>query len=404
MKLTPKKMKPMKAVILAAGEGKRLRPFTETMPKVMLPVLNKPILEHVFDSLAKTGIDEAIVVVGYKKEVIMDHFKDYTTFKIVYVHQNRQLGTAHALLQAKSHLDDSFIVLAGDNLIDSKSIQNLYNDDNKYSILISEHSLTSKYGVVFTEKGILKKIIEKPKEELSKFISTGIYKFPINIFEVIHKVISNGDYKLSSVVQSVINQGKKFITYPANYWMDIIYPWDLISINQSMAQKSSSSINGIIEKNVTLKGDVTIGKDTVIYSGCYLIGPVVIGEGCEIGPDVCVFPNSTIGNNCSINPFSEIRNSVLMDDVRISSHSTIMNSILARGNILGNNFSSLSGENTVKIDDEFIRLKDIGSMIGEDCNIGSHVVVEPGIIIGTNCKISSHIHILNNIPTNSKVM
>ena len=94
----------MKAVILAAGEGKRLRPFTETMPKVMLPVANKPILEYIIDAAKKSGIDEIIIVVGYKKEVIMDYFKNYEDMKITYVVQNKQLGTAHALLKAKKHI------------------------------------------------------------------------------------------------------------------------------------------------------------------------------------------------------------------------------------------------------------------------------------------------------------
>jgi hypothetical protein len=98
----------MKAVILAAGEGKRLRPFTETMPKVMLPVANKPVLEYVFDAVRKSGIDEIIVVVGYKKEVIMEYFKEYKDVKITYVTQVKQLGTAHALLQAKKNIKDSF--------------------------------------------------------------------------------------------------------------------------------------------------------------------------------------------------------------------------------------------------------------------------------------------------------
>ena len=93
-----------KAVILAAGEGRRLRPFTETMPKVMLPVANKPLLEYVFDAVRKSGIEEIIVVVGYKKEVIMEYFKDYKNVKITYVIQDRQLGTAHALLKQRNTL------------------------------------------------------------------------------------------------------------------------------------------------------------------------------------------------------------------------------------------------------------------------------------------------------------
>ena len=125
IKLTPDGASLMKAVILAAGEGKRLRPFTETMPKVMLPVANKPMLEYVFDAVKKSGIDEIVVVVGYKKEVIMDYFKDYEDVTITYVTQGKQLGTAHALLQAKKYIKDSFIVLAGDNIIDQSSISRL---------------------------------------------------------------------------------------------------------------------------------------------------------------------------------------------------------------------------------------------------------------------------------------
>ena len=113
----------MKAVILAAGEGKRLRPFTETMPKVMLPVANKPILEYIVDAVKNCGIDEIIIVVGYKKEVIMEYFKNYKDCKITYVTQENHLGTAHALLQAKHKLDDTFIVLSGDNIIDQESIE-----------------------------------------------------------------------------------------------------------------------------------------------------------------------------------------------------------------------------------------------------------------------------------------
>jgi NDP-sugar pyrophosphorylase family protein len=161
-----------KAVILAAGEGKRLRPFTETMPKVMLPVANKPLLEYVFDATRKSGINEIIVVVGYKKEVIMEHFKDYKNVKITYVIQDRQLGTAHALLQAKKHIKDSFIVLAGDNIIDPGSISKLIKDHSEYSLLIKEHPHTSKYGVVFVENRNISKIVEKPKEDVGKYIST----------------------------------------------------------------------------------------------------------------------------------------------------------------------------------------------------------------------------------------
>ncbi len=394
----------MKAVILAAGEGKRLRPFTETMPKVMLPVTNKPILEYVFDAVKNCGIAEIIVVVGYKKEVIMEYFKNYKDIKITYVVQDKQLGTAHALLQAKNKLDDSFIVLSGDNIIDQNSISKLIKDKSEYSILIKEHPHPSKYGVVFIEKTILKELVEKPKVGLGKFISTGIYKLPFKVFEEMEGLTSQGIYSLSAVIQSIVEKDRSINTILADLWMDIVYPWDLISVNETMIHHIPSSTSGVVEKGVTIKGAVSIGKDTTIYSGCYIVGPVVIGSGCEIGPNACIFPSTIIGNNSSIRPFCEIRNTIIMEDVHINSNSYLSHSIVAKGNIIRNNFSSITGEATINTEDEFKKLKNIGTMIGEDCTIGSNVVVEPGIIIGRKCKIDPLKRISKNIPSESKVM
>jgi len=394
----------MKAVILAAGEGKRLRPFTETMPKVMLPIANKPILEYVVDAVKNSGITEIIIVVGYKKEVIMEHFKDYEDVDIKYVVQDKQLGTAHALLQAKKHVKNSFIVLSGDNIIDQKSISNLIKDKSEYSLMIKEHPHPSKYGVVFIEKNILKKIVEKPKEDIGKFISTGIYKLPKNIFNKIEELTSQGTYALTSIIQSIINEGEKINTITSDSWMDIVYPWDLLKVNESMLHNTSSSTSGTIEKGVTIKPPVSIGKDTTIYSGCYIVGPVVIGEGCEIGPNTCIFPSTTIGNSSVVHPFCEIRNSMIMNDVRIGSNSFIKNSIIGRGSIIENNFSSIDGNSTIEIEGEFKKLEKIGVMIGEDSIMGSHVVVEPGKIIGRRCRIGSMNRIIENVASESKVM
>ena len=394
----------MKAVILAAGEGKRLRPFTETLPKVMLPVANKPVLEYVFDAVKKSGINEIIVIVGYKKEVIMEHFKNYKGPKISYVTQDKQLGTAHALLQAKSKIKETFIVLSGDNIINQNSISELIKDKSTYSILIKEHPHPSKYGAVFIEKGKLKEIVEKPKEEIGKFISTGIYKLPKSIFKTIEELTSRGINDLTSVIQTIMEKGEEVNTVRADLWVDIVYPWDLIHINETMIHSSSFSIGGVVEKGVTIKGDVSIGKDTTIYSGCYIVGPVVIGEGCEIGPNACVFPSTTIGNNSVIHPFTEIRNSVIMDDTHIGSNSFIKNSIIAKGTIIHNNFSSISGDNTIEIEGEFKKMGNLGSMIGEDCTLKSHVVVDSGIIIGRKVTIESMKKISKDVPSNSKVM
>ena len=394
----------MKAVILAAGEGKRLRPFTETMPKVMLPVANKPILEYALDAVRKSGIDEVIVVVGYKKEVIMEYFERYDGMNINYVTQVKQLGTAHALLQAKEYIKEPFLVLSGDNIVDEHSISTLIKTQSEYAMLIGENPQPSKYGVVFIENNILKKIVKQPLEKKGGFISTGIYIFPPTIFDHVAAFVSQGNYSLFSVIQSIVDDGARIATLPTDAWMDIVYPWDLIRLNEFMIKNKAFSKNGRMETGVVIKGQVSIGKNTRIHAGCYIVGPVVIGENCEVGPYAYISPSTSIGNDSVIRPFCDIRNCVIMNDVHIGSHACVTNSIIGKGSTIGNNFIGISGETTVQIDGKFIPHNNLGVMIGEDCIIGHNIIVESGTIIGRKCDIESFKRVKTTIPSQSKVM
>ena len=122
----------MKAIVLAAGEGTRMRPLTYTKPKVMLPIANKPILEHLIVELRKAGIKDIILVVGYKDEVIRNHFKDGSDWdvNITYESQKIQRGTADALKSAMHLIDDEFIVLNGDNIISYEDIKKIAKTDS----------------------------------------------------------------------------------------------------------------------------------------------------------------------------------------------------------------------------------------------------------------------------------
>ena len=395
----------MKAVILAAGEGTRLKPYTETIPKVMLPVANKPIIAYVVDALRKSGITEIIIVVGYKKEAIMEYFKDYTNdINITYVTQEQQLGTAHALLQARNYIKDTFLVLSGDNIIDHPSIAALIKTKTDYAMLIKKHPQPSKYGVVSIDHNQLKEIIEKPAIEEEMYISTGIYKLPPSIFDDIETYTCQGLYALTLVIQSIVNRDETISTMSTTMWKDIIYPWDLITVNATMMQTLPAATAGTIEKGVTIKGPVHIGKDTKIYAGTYITGPVVIGEGCEIGPNACIFPSTSIGNNTVIYPFCTIRDSVIMNNVHLGANSFLSHSIIGKGSVIKNSCSTIPEKTTIEVEGEFNTLPIIGAMIGDDCTIESNVVIQAGSIIGRNCMIHPLTTIRESIPSYTKVM
>ncbi len=394
----------MKAVILAAGEGLRLRPFTEDKPKVMLPVANKPILHHVIDSIKKTSINEIIVIIGYQKNKILQYFDKIPDLKLDFIEQKNQLGTAHALLTAESKVDDDFIVVFGDNLIGSNSLQQLIDSKNQNGLLITHHVHPSKYGVVGIKGKNVETISEKPEDKTSQYIATGVYKFQKSIFNSITTCVDHGDLGLTAVIQQLISEGNSIGTVKTTEWSDVVYPWDLLSVNEHYLNNVNKDISGTIEKNVQIKGPVIISKDSKILSGSYLVGPLIIGEGCEIGPNACIFPSTVIGNNCVIEPFSCIRNSIIMEECRIGSHVSIANSILDDGVRMQNHVSILEDQAFVRLGDEIKQVRNIGGMIGGNAVIGNNSVIDPGIIIGKNASIAPLKYISKNILNESYVM
>jgi len=396
----------MKAVILAAGEGKRLGPFTVSEPKVMIPVANRPIVGYVVDALVKNGIREIVFVVGYKKERIMSYFEDGKEFgaDISYVTQKKQLGTAHALSMAKEKIDDDFIVLPGDNVIDSVALTDLLEYKKESSVLITESDMPSKYGVVEISAGMIQRIVEKPKERFSNLISTGICHFEPSIFDLLEEFISEGKYNITDVLQHLAERGKVRAVLTTGMWADAVYPWDILKVNAAALDQLEMTKAGTIEDGVGIRGPVSIGEGTILRSGSYIVGPVAIGKGCDIGPNVVIMPSTSLGDNVRVAPFTIIKHSVLMDDVGVGSGSSISRSVLGKGVTVGPHFSASEGGAHVSVNGECQELENVGAFLGEDTHVESGVVVVPGSVIGARCRIEALKIIRGNVPGNSTVV
>jgi len=388
------------AVILAAGEGRRLKPFTVNKPKAMLSIAGKPIIRYVLESLVENGIRDIIVITGYHQEQIFDYIGDGRQFgvEVNFVSQNKQLGTSHALAQAKGATDSEFLVLAGDKLITPETISPLI-ELKEPAILVKRKSNPSSYGVVTIENGHLTSISEKPTRPESNIINTGIYTFNSSDFRYLETELDIPD-----ALNSMLLDGRNIHALETTgTWLDIIYPWDILSLNAEILQKIYAIHNGIIESNVTLNGKVSIGKGTIIRANTYITGPVVIGNGCEIGPDVCISPATSIADNVVISPFTEIKNSVIGNDVHIASGSAVHDSIIDRGSLIGGHFCSYSEETEITIDSENHKVK-IGSIVGEGCNLGNCIVAQPGALVGNYCQVRSLKVINGRIPDKSLVV
>ncbi|MFC1901392.1 bifunctional sugar-1-phosphate nucleotidylyltransferase/acetyltransferase [Chloroflexota bacterium] len=387
------------AIVLAAGEGQRLRPFTVTRPKAMLSIADKPILQYVVEALARNGIRSIVLVVGYQKQQVYDYMGAGERFgvDITYVTQERQLGTAHALSQAREVAEDEFLVLPGDNLIEADTITEFVAIEPE-AVLVKREDNPVRYGVVDIVDGEVKDIVEKPLEAGSNIVNTGIYAFTSRIFEFTESVLDIPD-----VLNSMIAAGHTIKALETDgTWLDVVYPWNILSLNDALLRHIEASLGGTIESGVALKGQVAVGEDTVVRAGSYIAGPVVVGGGCDIGPSVCLMPATTIGDNVVIAPFTVVENSVIGDDVSIGPSCIIRDSVIGRGCVIKGRFTAGSGPSEVPVNGESPPVN-VGAMLGEDCHLESNVVAQPGVIVGNACQIQALKLISGRLPDHSLV-
>mgnify|MGYP000409835789 FL=1 len=241
----------MKAVVLAAGEGTRLRPLTEDKPKGMVEVAGKPILTHCFEQLADLGADELLVVVGYKKEAIITHYGDeFQNIPITYAHQREQKGLAHALLTVEEHIDDDFMLMLGDNVFQAnlEDVINRQREDRADAAFLVEEvpwEEASRYGVCDTNKyGEITEVVEKPEDPPSNLVMTGFYTFTPAILHACHLVqpSNRGEYEISDAVDLLIQSGRTIDAIRMDGWrIDVGYPEDREEAKRRLEGKGESA-------------------------------------------------------------------------------------------------------------------------------------------------------------------
>ena len=383
----------MKAIILAAGEGSRMRPLTYTRPKVMLPVANKPILEHLLVEASQAGIREFIFIVGYCDEQVRGYFGKGEKWgvNIVYCNQRKQLGTADALKMAEGLVDGNFLVMNGDIIVNQKDIKTLAGkSDNTLSVI--EARDTTDLGMVELSKDRVVRIYEKLKKPPFRTANAGIYLFTPEIFSAISMTSKSprGEYEITDSLQLMIDKGHHVSYQKIDYWLDLSYPWHLLTANESLLAGIESQNLGEVEENVVIKEVVSIGKNTVVKSGSYIVGPVIIGQDCEIGPNCYIRPYSAIGDSCHIGNAVEVKSSIIMKGSKIPHHNYVGDSIIGEEC----NFGAGTKVANLRLDEKEVWAggintgrRKLGTIIGDRVETGINASINVGSIIGNNTLI-----------------
>jgi len=399
----------LKAIILAAGEGSRMRPLTYTRPKVMLPIANKPILEHLLLEAGKAGIREFVFIVGYHDEQVRDYFGNGEKWGVTidYCTQKKQLGTADALKMAEGLVDGNFLVMNGDIIAGYKDINSLTKrNDNTLTVVEVEDSRD--VGVVELSRGKVVHIYEKVEKPPSHMANAGLYLFTPDIFDAISQTSKSprGEYEITDSLQLMIDSGHRISYQEIGYWLDLSYPWDLLPANESLLTETKAQNLGEVEENVVIKGVASIGKNTIVRSGSYIVGPVIIGQDCDIGPNCYIRPYTSIGDNCHIGSAVEVKNCIIMKGSKIPHQNYVGDSIIGEQC----NFGAGTKIANLRLDKKNItaasidtKRRKLGAIIGDRVETGINACINVGSMIGNNTHIGPGAIANGLILPNSKI-
>ena len=412
----------LKAIILSAGEGSRMRPLTLTKPKTMLPVARKPIIQYNIESLRDNGITDILLIVRYKEEIVRNYFGDGSDFgvNISYKTQKDFLGTANAISYGEDFIDDSIIVLNGDIILDDEIIHEIIKKYNYLSpdtlMLLTEVEDPSAFGVVEIENGNIKNIVEKPKREEapSNLVNAGIYIFNKDIFDKIREteISERGEYEITDSVSLQIEDNKTVIGHKTSKdWIDVGRPWELIEVNEELIGKLKTEIKGTVEAGAVIHGEVFLDEGSVIKAGVYIEGNVYIGKNCDIGPNSYIRGNTYFGDNVHVGNAVEIKNSIIMENTNVSHLSYVGDSVIGSNcNIAaGTNIANLRFDNATiktKIKNQKIDSgrRKLGAIIGDSVKTGINSSFSPGVKVGHNSTIGSGVLLYEDLPSDTRVL
>ena len=383
----------MQTVVLAAGEGTRMRPLTAHRPKPMLPVAGRPMLEHVLDAAVDAGASRLIVVVGYHDDAVREHFGgSYRDIRVEYAVQADQAGTADAVRAAGDHLADApFAVLAGDNLYDEATMGSLF--EHVPAVGAFEVDDPRPYGVFELVDDRVTRVIEKPDDPPSSLVNASAYVFEARAREWLDVDESDrGEYELTDVLTRQL-EAADVKPVPFERWLDVGRPWELLAANEWKLGELDRRLDGHVHDGAEVVGDVVVESGGSIRKGAVVEGPVLIQAGATIGPNAFVRGATVLGPDTKVGHGVEVKNSVLMAGTQVPHLSYVGDSVLGRdvnlgaGTIVANlRHDDQPVKMTVKGDRVSTGRRKFGVVIGDGVKTGIDTTLNAGVSLSSGAR------------------
>jgi len=384
----------MQTVVLAAGEGTRMRPLTAHTPKPMLPVAGSPLVVHCLEDAIAAGASRVTVVVGYEADAVRTALAGREwPVPVETVTQPTQRGTADAVRAARDALrDEPFAVLNGDVLYDRASLASLYDAGPAVGSFRVENP--SAYGVLRVDDDQVHGVVEKPADPPSDLVNAGAYVFPAEARDWLNVDESTrGEAELTDVLQRTC-ETTAVSAVPFERWLDVGRPWELLAATEWKLDSLDREVAGDVDADATLRGDVRVEAGAVVEPGVVVEGPAHIGADCHIGPNAYIRGATSLGPGVRVGHGVEVKNSVVMAGSAIPHLTYLGDSVLGRNVNLGAGTTVANlrhdGESvqlTIKGERVDTGRRKFGVVCGDDVKTGVNCSLNPGVTLGTGVTV-----------------
>jgi mannose-1-phosphate guanylyltransferase/phosphomannomutase len=366
----------MRAVLMAGGSGTRLRPLTCDLPKPMVPILNRPIAEHIINLLKQHHITEVVATLHYLPDVMRDYFQDGSDFgvQMTYaVEEDQPLGTAGCVKNIAELLDKTFLVISGDSITDfdlTAAIRFHYEKQSKATLILTRVPNPIEFGVVITDKDHrINRFLEKPStsEIFSDTVNTGTY---ILEPEVLQYLPSNQEADFSKdLFPLLLEKGEPMYGYIAKgYWCDVGH---LDAYRDAQYDALAQKVHLKVPYEERSNG-LWIGQNTYIDPTARINAPVIIGNNCRIGPRVQIEPGTVVGDNVTIGADADLKRPIVWNGAIIGDEVHLRACVIARGTRVDRRAHVLEG-----------------AVVGPLSTIGEEAQVNPAVRIWPSKRVES---------------
>jgi glucose-1-phosphate thymidylyltransferase len=370
----------------------------------MLPAGTRPILEHVLNALIDVGIDDIHLVVGYQANRVRSHFgPTYRDVPLTYHTQTNQLGSGHALLQARDGPSDAFLLVNGDQVIDSRIVEAVHttHTDASAALAVVEGPQAGDYGAVTLDGSEITTLTEQPTGGGFRLFNAGVYAFTQEIFETLKELsVDRGELPITDAVQALIDNESHAVAgvRTDQFWMDATHPWDLLSLSREFLRR------GWVDPPALDDSDCYVDETANIHPDATLVSPVVVDSDAVIEASAVIGPYAAIGASVTVGAGTVLRDVVIDTDTTVGPNTTATELVAGQGCEIGGAFTAAGGPADVVLEEQVYSDVNIGSVLADRVKVGGAATLEPGALVGPDAVLGDGVVVSGQIDAGSEVV